>query len=600
MDLDQAATGHQAWAAAKAELSRGENLHAHDLAARAREQWPDHEGLKHLAVLALARSGAVDLARRRFGEYGLDEARSEESFSLDARLHKDRALADPDRPDHEALDQSIAAYESGYNVDRGYYPAINIATLSLLAGYAEKAHHWATAALTDAEAKLERDGYYAEATRAEALLLLDRTEEAAASAAQAAALAGANYAECATTLRQLQMICRHKGLQASLLESLRPPPVIHFCGHIIAPPGAAGRFPADQEGDVREALRETFAALSCSYAIGSLAAGADILAAETALDAGVALDVVMPFDRDEFVELSVAPAGRHWVARFERCYARAHKIHHVTRDAYLGDDELFGYASEYALGLARLRAQWLSAELNQIAIWDGERGSSAAGTYHDLELGRRAGCSQHVIRVHPETSAAPAPASASESSGEQPGQLKRTRNTLIFGDLKGFSRLSDAQMPSFVEHVLGAIAQVLEAQGDQLILQNTWGDGIFLVFRDPGNAAACAFALQEAMAAIDYSKAGLPGDLGLRLGCHYGPVYVTRDPILQHDNCFGFHVTRAARIEPITPEGSVYVTEQMAAALALSYPDQYRADYVGQQPLAKNYGSFGMYHLNQC
>ena len=50
---------------------------------------------------------------------------------------------------------------------------------------------------------------------------------------------------------------------------------------------------------------------------------------------------------------------------------------------------------------------------------------------------------------------------------------------------------------------------------------------------------------------------------------------------------YGAHVSRAARIEPITPEGCVYVTETFAAVLALHNADQFSCDYVGITDMAK-------------
>lgn len=594
---DGVANAEAAFASARSLLGQGENLKAHDLAARWLESAPEHEGLRHTAVLALARMGATDMARTRFHDLGLDRVDSEEALALTARLSKDAALADPAHPDATHLATSIDAYRRAFAIDRGYYPAINVATLSLLAGRTGDAAEWARIALADADAQLKDHGYYAEATRAEALLLLGRTSEAEASVARAAALAGGDYASRATTLKQLRLICRHSGLEDGLLAPLKPPGIVHFFGHMIAAPERTGRFPADQEDEVRRAIEAHFAAQPCSHAIGSLAAGADIMAVEAALAAGAAVDIVMPFDRDEFIEQSVAPSGPGWVQRFHRCYDAARQVHFVTGDAYLGDDELFGYATEYALGLARLRAQWLATDLTQLAVWDGETGPSAAGTSHDLEMGRRAGCAQTVIPVR--SNREPVPAPSEDTTPGPEGRVKRVRRTMIFGDLKGFSRLTDGQLPAYVEHVLGAVAGVLDAKGGRLVFRNTWGDGIFLVFDDLAAAADCAFALQEAMAAIDREALGLPDTLGLRLGFHYGPVYVTRDPVLDRSNCFGFHVSRAARIEPITPEGSVYVTEQTAAALAVACPDAYRCDYVGRQPLAKGYGEFPMYHLRR-
>jgi class 3 adenylate cyclase len=46
-------------------------------------------------------------------------------------------------------------------------------------------------------------------------------------------------------------------------------------------------------------------------------------------------------------------------------------------------------------------------------------------------------------------------------------------------------------------------------------------------------------------------------------------------------------VTRAARIEPITPPGSVYASEAFAATLAASGRQDCALEYVGEVSLAK-------------
>ena len=170
---------------------------------------------------------------------------------------------------------------------------------------------------------------------------------------------------------------------------------------------------------------------------------------------------------------------------------------------------------------------------------------------------------------------------------------------MLFGDVKGFSRLTDAELPRFVETVLGALARVIDGYGSEVRLSNTWGDGIFLVFAEAGKAARCALELQEAMAAIDLAEAGLPPHLALRIGGHLGPVYATRDPILRRENFFGAHVSRAARIEPVTPEGFVYVTETLGAVLAIDNADEFECDYVGMTKAAKNYGAMRMFLLRR-
>ncbi len=92
---------------------------------------------------------------------------------------------------------------------------------------------------------------------------------------------------------------------------------------------------------------------------------------------------------------------------------------------------------------------------------------------------------------------------------------------------------------------------------------------------------------------------GLPSHLALRLGGHVGPVFPTYDPLLQEQAFMGSHVSRTARIEPVTPPGAVYVTEAFAAALALSGSQGLTCDYVGHMAAAKGYRHLRMYRLRR-
>ncbi len=144
------------------------------------------------------------------------------------------------------------------------------------------------------------------------------------------------------------------------------------------------------------------------------------------------------------------------------------------------------------------------------------------------------------------------------------------------------------------------IAGILDRYGDALLARNTWGDGVFLVFRDARSAAACALDVQEEIHGLDPSELGLPLGLGLRMGGHAGPVFEVIDPVLKQPAFLGSHITRTARIEPVTPEGEVYVTEQFAALLALEPGSDLRCEYVGHMPTAKGYGSLRMYVLKRA
>jgi class 3 adenylate cyclase len=298
--------------------------------------------------------------------------------------------------------------------------------------------------------------------------------------------------------------------------------------------------------------------------------------------------VVLPFAREEFVRTSVADSGEEWAARFDACIAGATSVTYATDDAFLGEDVLFRYGTELAMGMALERAQWLDASAEQLAIWDGEPTQMAAGTAIDVAAWGATGRPTTVIR----------PPHAQAPKVTEPGRNHEARvvRSLIFADVRGFSKLTDEQLPRFNDVVLSGLGRVLGEYDDAIDYRNTWGDALYAVMRNPEAAAACATALQETVTSCDLEGNGLPGHLALRLGAHIGPVFPTHDPVIGGKAFMGSHVSRTARIEPVTPPGAVYVTDAFAAALALAQSD-FSCDYVGHMPAAKGYGRFRMYRL---
>jgi hypothetical protein len=504
----------------------------------------------------------------------------EDVLALDARLEKDVALRCSGRDRARRAARAAELYERAYDRSGGYYSAVNAATLALVAGERGRARKRAEDALRLAEQAA--DGYYAAATSAEAYLLLGNLDDAEEALRRAAALADGDHGAVATTRRQLRLVCAELGLADDVVALLPAPEVVHFCGHRLT--GGGGEATADLERRIAEAV----ATHPVAYAYGSLAAGADILWAEALLEHGAELHVVLPFGEEEFVEQSVGPAGGDWVERFHRCRARAASVRFATEDAYLGDDVLYGYASELAMGLALLRARHVDGAASQLAVWDGAVGASdEAGTAVDVATWRRRGLPATVVPIsRPEA-----------TPHRRVPQGRRVVRSLLFADVKGFSRLHDAQLPRFYDHLLGTLAAALAPHEDVVEYRNTWGDGLYLVVADVTSAARLALSLQDAIDGLDLAALDLPQDLGLRVGAHLGPVYRIHDPVLGRPSFAGAHVSRTARIEPVTPEGCVYVTEPFAAALLLAEDEAFTCDYVGHMPAAKDFGRLRMYRL---
>jgi class 3 adenylate cyclase len=177
------------------------------------------------------------------------------------------------------------------------------------------------------------------------------------------------------------------------------------------------------------------------------------------------------------------------------------------------------------------------------------------------------------------------------------GDVARELHAIMFGDVVGFSQVPERLLPQFQKHFMGRLSETLDGFGKRVLYRNSWGDAVYAILDTPEAGARCALEIQSALKAMNLRQLGFTHPLELRLAVHYGPIFRGRDFLTKAETFFGAHVTRAARIEPVTPPGEVFVTEAMAAALALSGEASVRPEYVGSTQLAKNYGSLRMYVL---
>ena len=170
--------------------------------------------------------------------------------------------------------------------------------------------------------------------------------------------------------------------------------------------------------------------------------------------------------------------------------------------------------------------------------------------------------------------------------------------TMVFADVVGFSRFGEESTPAFVGF-LDEIANIIDDIEHQPVFQNTWGDGLFLVFDDAAIAAQFALTLHETIMEIDWAARGLPASTNIRIGIHTGPVFPADDKVIGRRNYFGTHVNRAARVEPVATPGTIFATEETAAVLAAQKTPGISLDYLGERPLAKGFGSHRLYRLRR-
>ena len=567
----------------RAALARGDLLTAYDEVARGKEL--EQEGLEYLEVLTLARLGDTERALRLYEQHGLQAKDDADALSLKARLLKDQAFAAGPEPDRAKLLEACSLYAEVYRRTRSSYPAINAATLGRIAGrdrFAAGLARTVVRLVTDEDAK----DYFALATLAEAQMVLGDHEAAANALARAVQAKDADVGARSTTFLQFQRLLARTPQAESLrylLDPIRPPRVAMFCGNL---------FQGDRTLETRLAdkVRQAIADEDVGFAYGALAAGSDILIAEELLDAGAELHVVLPFAEVDFIEQSVAPAGVEWVRRYEDCKARASSVTFASSMSYMGDGAQFAYGSKVTMGMARLRARHLNGESVQLAII--EDGEAATLSNADIVAWCASGGRSNVITAgvlkRPEM---PPPPPRSH--------VERGTYGLMFTDFPGFTGLDERVLPIFWEEVMVRAAVCLERYADVILQDNTWGDALYVVFQDAAAAAAAALDLSEQFSLVNCEALGVPEGTAMRIALHYGTTYHAYDPVSRRTTYYGTEVSRTARIEPVTPSGSVYVTEPFAAVLEMEADQRFACNYVGKTPLAKGYGVYPLYRLSR-
>jgi adenylate cyclase len=581
---------------AQAAMKRGDFFTAHDLARAGVEGGLDDEGFKYLQVLALARMGDLAQARERYDSFGLSTSQNVDVAALGARLLKDAAFATR-IPDPIILLQAAEAYRAIYERTGDTFPGVNAATLFLLSGAANTAGAIASEVLT--KLPLPRT-YYDYVSRAEAYLDLGRIGEACREIAAACRTSDADIVSRATTRRQFSLLADYLGLAGAIRDSvlapLRPPKVFMFCGHMMPAPNASA------EAKLANRVAAIFEEENARVGYGALASGADIVIAEELLKSGGELNVVLPFEQAAFLEQSVHPAGDGWDARFSECLSQARTVTMATDMPFMNDATQFAYGSLICMGMARLRADHLRADVLQLAVWDGvtAHDDDPAGTAVDVANWERANGRTRILsptwtRKSVGGSKQSAPDPSWVAAGEE---VTRESRALIFTDFRGFSKLPESMLPLFWSQVMGRMLRVVENHSGDVCYRNTWGDALYAVVSSATAAAAIALELQDMLTEVDYPAMGLSAEPHMRVGAHYGPVFRWREASGAM-NYYGTQVSRAARIEPITPPGAVYVTEQFAAMLAMESQERFVCRYVGQIALAKGFGTARMYLLKR-
>lgn len=588
-------------------LGQGEPLLAYDVVAEGLKLWPRDVVLRQLQALALSRSGATERANLILQELRNEGATDEETLGLLGRTYKDLAgrAKSPER--EELLSRAAKIYGEAHEKSGGYYTGINAATMNLLIAEEGRACAIVQRVREHCLAEVENqrgDSYWEWAALGEAALICRDWTEAERCYGRAAELGRKRFGDLQSSRRNARLILHHWKKDLPVVEQhLHVPPVMVFAGHMIdRPDRESRRFPPEEEESVARRIKNIIDQVKPGFGFSSAACGSDILFLEAMLQYGAEISVVLPYDAERFIADSVdIIPGSNWRRRFDDVVRKAARVVTASPERLEIGGVSYEFCNEMLLGLASIQARQLETDLVPLAVWNGESGDGPGGAASVVNAWKSLGLGPKIVDL---PSAAGVNTGRREQadwqqSGARPplGGFGSRVVSILFADAVGFSKLSEAEVPRFVEHFLGAIASLSNKFDQAILARNTWGDGLYFVFSNVNVAGEFGLQLARLVAETNWRDKGLGSALNLRIGLHAGPVYEYDDPITGSRTYSGTHVSRAARIEPITPPGQVYGSESFAAVAAAHGARSFTCEYVGQTPLAKDYGAIPTYHV---
>lgn len=513
-------------------------------------------------IIAYARAGASAFAWERFVASGYDRMTDDPAaLGVRGRLLKDRALAGEGAERRRLFGEAAAAYRGAAALSGATYPLINAASLSLLSGDGEQAQALAREVLDG----IERDPdepetpYYRVATRAEALLLLDREAEARAAFAEAVALAPRAWEDHASTLRQFALILGARDRDRAWLDAHRPPRSLHFGGHMSFDPKVVRREHLDEK--IATLLEEE----NVGFGYGALAAGADIIIAEALLARGAELHPVLPGGVEAFASVSVDPFGKAWRKRFDAALAKAEAVRPVRPLGMPPGPAMIGLADEIAMGAALINGRRLESSAVQLLVLDSAAAGPNGASGRSRDIWAEGGWRQRVLT---------APRETRHDSPAPPGDSPEPRAVLAIG--LGADALAGPAMAELEAEVAALPAPDLPPYLTE--------DRLILAWRGVGEAAQAAVRL-------------LASPLPLRIGGHYGLAPVFGAPFGGGLRLAPAATAAAAGALASAPPGTACVTDDFAAALAAAGPRQAASEYIGELDPPDDGPPVGLYAL---
>jgi hypothetical protein len=551
-------------ALAEAAMRDGNDLRCHDLLSRALKRGLRSRRMEYLRILALANVGGTRLAMEHYRSLVLlPQELNEDWLALHGRLEKDLGLASSGDEAVAHFLRAAEAYVDSFRRWQGPYSGINAATMLLMAGQAAPARELAQQVrerLTELQPASELDEFFHLVSGAEAALHLGDKALCRERLTQANQRCVNDVVRRGRTLQQLRRLCQRLGIDLSALEPLRMPPLI-----LLRRRADSGVAADDAVLDLRIEADIPRGALVFMPLLDRV----DLEMAELLLDRGTHLYPTLTQPAIDARASWTAQWGEAAALRLAQVLERAQRVAIVP--GFL-DDEAPWRAHQVActaLGASLLTALRLGCEWRPAWI---ER------------LQTRVFCLPGPVGEYVE---GPAPVAGRRMVG------------VLFADFAGFGRIADTDMPRFWREVMGTMSTRLSHYGKQVLHSATWGDALHVVTRDATTAAEIAADILESLESQRGSRDGVASQLELRVAAHYAPAFEDVDALRGTPVFYGSQISFAARIEPVTPPGTVFGSDAFVAQLMLESPERFSAEYAGELELAKKFGAHPLFAVHR-
>lgn len=575
---------------AKTLLKRGFPLWAIEVLVEGLKVAPESVALRQQYALGLMRTGRPLHARRILdGLIAENEShRTGETLGLLASSYKTSwRNARNERERKASLDHCYEIYLQAFEQTGEYYPGINAATMAVVRGELEAGKKIAAQVQQICQTALQQGdlSYWNLATLGEATLILGQTGEAARFYSQAVEAAPDNIDSISATRRQAIVLTEKLGLDDSaILDALPVAPVVVFAGPPCWKDDQIHLPEIEDEVDLRNKFREQIrqSGYKVGYATGT--GVGDLLFLETLIEENGSAHLILPAPADDLLRLAncFGPRGEAWAARLHHVLAQASEVTVVSRDLGSANPEVFHYSNRMMVGAASLKSKSLGTSLEWVELQSTD--SEASGEPIDK------GFFSQVIRI-PAVKLNWGTSIPTSTDG-----LKSEVKGILFADLKAYSKMPESEVPLYVSKFLSEAGALCDAE-PSIQFRNSWGDAFYLVFDSVPAAARFAKRLRSFVTDTDWREHGFSQNFEIRISLHAGPLFIFEDPVLHTQTYSGQHTSRGARIEPITDEGQIFVSEPFACLAAGENAADLEFEYLGRRSLSKKYGEEGLFML---